>query len=593
MPASDPLLHSGAGIFAAILLLTLIASALTLVTSWILMHVYKRAVGRLMSKKISTGPDLSDIDTTAKDSAPPVMPSTFPEPPETTASLTKPSHTDQCYQRLRVDPWRCTARYAIAGCFFALVMAGSGFIAFSQPQINPLPSASHPYQFLVLFWTFAWPVVMTANIIAATSWRARGMILILYFAGLAAFGALLALSPIEPPARWGNLPYPGWSSESPLRISARWMAFNMAPTLLLIAFHNHRVRAVAPLVLAFMTVLSGGLLGTWAMAYLYLDQSLAAMDFFSTTFGLSAKEAILVYFLLLGIFTCILFGIPGWRLLVRIRRGYQRKKFSDQSLAVDAVWMLFAAFYAMLLTIAGPGWVLSGIAAFIIYKIALRVANTLSALKPGLDQSGPVLLVLRVFSLGKRSEVLFDAVSRHWRYLGNVQLIAGTDLAASTLTPHQFLDFLSGRLGRSFIGDEQAVDRGLQKLDCHPDADGRFRINDFFCHADTWQSVLSRLISRTNVVLMDLRNFTKDNAGCIFELETLLDKVPLRRLVLVVDATTDNNFLDQVLQDSCRNIRTGSPNAGISASAVQPLTLTALKSSQLEKLLQRLCAAVR
>ncbi|WP_419608443.1 hypothetical protein [Thiolapillus sp.] len=55
MPPANALLHSGAGIFAVILLLTLIASALTLVTSWVLLLFYKRAVGRLMSKKISSG----------------------------------------------------------------------------------------------------------------------------------------------------------------------------------------------------------------------------------------------------------------------------------------------------------------------------------------------------------------------------------------------------------------------------------------------------------------------------------------------------------------------------------------------------------
>ena len=317
MPPANPLLHSGAGIFAVILLLTLIASALTLVTSWVLLLFYKRAVGRLMSKKISGGSSLSDIDTTEKDSAPPMLQTPFPETPDVTSSLTKASPTDHCFQRLLVEPWRCAARYAIAGFSFALVMAGCSFVAYSQPQVNPLPSASHPYQFL--FWVLAWPVALTAIIVAASSWKTRGMILILYFSGLAAFGALLALSPIEPAARWGNLSYPEWSSESPLRIAARWTAFNLAPTLLLIAFRNRRVRAVAPLVLAFMTILSDGLLGTWAMAYLYQDQSVSAMVFIGSTFGLSAQWTFFVYFLLLGILTCIVFEVPAWRVLVRIR----------------------------------------------------------------------------------------------------------------------------------------------------------------------------------------------------------------------------------------------------------------------------------
>jgi hypothetical protein len=43
--------------------------------------------------------------------------------------------------------------------------------------------------------------------------------------------------------------------------------------------------------------------------------------------------------------------------------------------------------------------------------------------------------VLRVFALGKRSEALFEALSRPWRYIGSVSLIAGEDLALSTVAP--------------------------------------------------------------------------------------------------------------------------------------------------------------
>jgi hypothetical protein len=53
--------------------------------------------------------------------------------------------------------------------------------------------------------------------------------------------------------------------------------------------------------------------------------------------------------------------------------------------------------------------------------------------------------------LGKVSQRLFDALDKHWRHVGSIQMIAGPDLATTTVEPHEFLDFLRGRLARRFI----------------------------------------------------------------------------------------------------------------------------------------------
>jgi hypothetical protein len=244
-----------------------------------------------------------------------------------------------------------------------------------------------------------------------------------------------------------------------------------------------------------------------------------------------------------------------------------------------------------MLAFAGPGWALSAVAAFVIFKVAVRAGNRMLRQIPKNGVKTPDLLVLRVFSLGKRREVLFDAVTRHWRYIGNVYLIAGTDLALSTVAPHQFLAFLSGRLDRLFVRGEMTLERSLRALDPRRDADGRFRINDFFCHADTWQRVLLRLLKSTDVVMMDLRNFAKNNAGCVFEIKELVQRVPFERLVLIVDATTDKTFLDQVLGESHRELSDDSPNHGLSLSSVQKVDIRSLSNRALQNLLRKLCVA--
>jgi hypothetical protein len=99
----------------------------------------------------------------------------------------------------------------------------------------------------------------------------------------------------------------------------------------------------------------------------------------------------------------------------------------------------------------------------------------------------PKLLLLRVFSLGKRSARLFNAFGRLWRHVGQIRLIAGPDLATSTVEPHEFLDFLSGKLDRRFISGPETLVRRLSETEQRRDFDGRYRVDDFFCHDDTWQ----------------------------------------------------------------------------------------------------------
>ena len=79
------------------------------------------------------------------------------------------------------------------------------------------------------------------------------------------------------------------------------------------------------------------------------------------------------------------------------------------------------------------------------------------------------------------------------------------------------------------------------------DPDGRFRVSDLYCHDDTWRPTLQALLDASDLVLMDLRSFSQQNAGCIFELEQILAHVPTDSIVLVCDRTTDLNLLGRTL----------------------------------------------
>jgi hypothetical protein len=76
------------------------------------------------------------------------------------------------------------------------------------------------------------------------------------------------------------------------------------------------------------------------------------------------------------------------------------------------------------------------------------------------------------------------------------------------------------------------------------DADGRFRVNECYCHDTTWQEALRALVQRSDVVLMDLRGFKAHNAGCRFELAALSEAPRLQRVVVLSDAQTDRAAAD-------------------------------------------------
>ena len=486
---------------------------------------------------------------------------------------------------------RLGLNYAIAGLLFALLMSLCGFLAFSQTQINTLRAAIHPLQWLYLFWIFVWPVVLTVNIVTIHSRPRQWLMISVYLSVLFVLGIFTSLSITEMTHQFGDTWLPSWSGETPIRLLGKWALFNLAPTLLLIAFRFRQVRAIAPLLMSFMLAIAAGILGIIYASFHYLETSVAIVTWMSEILNLEAKPALILYFLLIILAACLIFGLLGWWCIGWLRSAYLDKTVSDQSLAIDALWLIFASFYAVMLAFAGPGWALSALVAYVLYKTSVNLGNNWYRARERDQFYEPTLLVLRVFSLGKRSEILFERITKLWRHLGNVQLIAGADLARTTIAPHQFLSFLSGKLNQLFVRNDGPFEDYELALDTCRDHDGRFRINDYFCHADSWRIVLSRLVKHADAILMDLRNYSKNNSGCDFEIEELLNTVPLQRLVFVIDTTTNRALLNDRLKKTCRELRATSPNRGISASSIRPFELKDSAYDELQRLLLILVTA--
>ena len=518
--AVDPVTSALTGALPGIILL---AAFLTWPIAIGLLSLYTRAVRRSMrssaSHPVSAIPERV-VETAARAAdAEPAGRAVLHDLPANSRSLAAGTLLSQLIAR----PRRAAMAYAFGGVAYALVMAAAQLLADGLEFL--------PFRFSFLFWIFLWPVVLTTGVVASATRLHRLTLTATYFIVLFAIGGMAMRS--SPDATWGQL-------------LLAWALHDLAPTIVMLTFLSRRVRAVGPLVLIFMVL---AITGSFASLYLAAadDRLLRSIVGFTGVFGLGGVGT----FWALRVLGFLTFGAIGWMALVWIRRQYQAKQLSDESVTIDAIWAMFAIAHSMNLVFGHPLWTLAGVVAFAAYKFCVRVGLRWSARDSDADSRRPILLVLRSFSIGKDGERLFDVVDRFWRRVGAIQMIAGIDLARRTVEPHEFLDFISGKLARRFIGGSTELEQRMQERDTLPDRDQRFRVNDFFCYDDTWKMVLSRLARESDAVLMDLRGFSRQNTGCVFELRELALMVPLERVVFVVDRRTDENLLAETLGD-CR-----------------------------------------
>jgi hypothetical protein len=438
--------------------------------------------------------------------------------------------------------WSHLLVYGVAGIVYALVMTSIYFLA------NKI--GFQPLRFAFVAACIVWPLVLTAWLTAVVTVRDRGLILFSYVALLAGLaGASLG------------------GEFTPLSAIVLWAILNIAPTVTVLVFLVRRIRAVGPMVMAFMLFAVTGS----QLAFNVAGTDEASIRWMAETgarAGLGGHQT----FIAVALAGAIVLGLVGWLALKGLGASYRARWTSDQSIIIDALWLIFAVYEGMNLAFAGPVWFVAALAGFLLFKFVAAIGFVVLRGVRGTDDRPPQLLLLRVFSLGRRSERLFDGISRVWRHAGSIRMIAGPDLAATTVEPHEFLDFVGGRLARRFIGDQEDLERRLAETTALRDPDGRYRVNDFFCHDDSWRMVLARLAGDSDAVLMDLRGFGPSNKGCVFEVYELLARVQLSRVVLVVDATTDRSFLDETLKGGWAAAGTASVNAAVERPEMRVVT---------------------
>jgi hypothetical protein len=487
----------GTNLSGKLLFVFILSSLLSCVAAWVIAGRYKAAMRRLLRIQ---GP----VPPLAPRAASPTV-DTAPLPPAGQVSL--------------ADNRRAGVRLALMLLGLSILIASTAAtlwwrLAFPGEPLSPTRIAA-------VALLGAWPVVPALGVLWRWSrWRVLGALALW---SLCAFPILLWRS-IEP---------------RPLQL-LQGMVSEMGLAIVIIGLITlgNSTRAIAPwLFLPFSALAWSSIAGLDLLARLAEQQS-PVLQWLPDWIG------VLPVF---GAFALLPWLIAWWplRWLGRqLGRAYSRQWLSELLVVFTAVWAI--ALFDKAIPYAdseglGAAWMFAPL--LWIPPVVLGAARFRARpVRP------PTLLVLRVFQQDAQLQSLFDHVIERWRLSGNTLMIAGTDLATRTLDGEDLFMFLDRRLPERFASAPDVAAR-LASIDAMPDADGRFRVNECYCHDSTWQDALNALVERADVVLMDLRGFKAHNAGCRFELEVLARTARPLRITVLIDERTDRAAAEACIAD--------------------------------------------
>lgn len=217
------------------------------------------------------------------------------------------------------------------------------------------------------------------------------------------------------------------------------------------------------------------------------------------------------------------------------------------------------------------------------------------------------LVVLRVFGSKTNTQFLFNRIVHLWNYIGTSFTIMDPIYARSEFTiiraPKNFklkvaqiasfvpgavfvyyLPFHNALLNYLFVIISSIVifmvllyliahsffikDTGSLLEKIHKDSNfsktwyGMGKQINLYCFDNIWKKALREMLGKANIVIMDLRGYSRDRKGCSFEMSYLVNNFDLDKTLFLMNRNTDRNYVLESLQREADRMRSDSPNAG-------------------------------
>lgn len=180
------------------------------------------------------------------------------------------------------------------------------------------------------------------------------------------------------------------------------------------------------------------------------------------------------------------------------------------------------------------------------------------------------LLYLWVFAPPAGRNLMASTLSPAWYVTGSVQFLRGSYLMADL---GWLPSIVRGRGDRYVTETPEELAAAVRSFQRAPNWTGLYALNSLLCSDSVWQLALDTLLADTDVALMNLCGFSRERRGCAFELDRLVDRLATRRWLLVIDESTDLEYLEEVLRASWDAMVPGSPNRDPDVGPVQVFRL--------------------
>jgi hypothetical protein len=167
------------------------------------------------------------------------------------------------------------------------------------------------------------------------------------------------------------------------------------------------------------------------------------------------------------------------------------------------------------------------------------------------------LLILRVFGSPDFDDLV--ELIGPWKRVGMIEHLEGFDTVGTNPEVRKAVE--SDEIDRAIAMDMEQVRAQMAMATSETDQDLLFRRHSFQCSMNTWEEGIQAMMDRADVIVMDLSSFSEKNQGSAWELGQLLNRVPLNRVTVLINQSTEIDGVRRILDAKAMEMSANSPNA--------------------------------
>ena len=183
------------------------------------------------------------------------------------------------------------------------------------------------------------------------------------------------------------------------------------------------------------------------------------------------------------------------------------------------------------------------------------------------------IVYLRLFDNQPRMRTFIQGA---WREFGYVHLLrSATSVTRAELRTAKS----SGDVSHLFVKNPAEFQTALAQLPREPTPKGRhtfkrlgpttikvrdpygsYPVQGTLCHGGFWKEAVDMLLDRADLAVIDLSGYTDANEGTRYEVQRVVDRMPIERVVFLEDERSKNKFLEFELKRAWNSMLPTSPN---------------------------------